>query len=198
MKNKWSLRQLWVPLLVLIMVVACTDDFEQPFNQRIPAQESGLVGLWEVVSVRKDFARVVLDEVGNVRIDDKNRTIWTDTTLTITAQHGYSEFIQFDSSGGVETFMASATLEGLETGEPAALPNMPLMQGQWSVFRTINPGKEMADVSSILLYNPTDMHNAMGSLVWTIQTQSPTELSIQYSFGAASYDTLFTKSFRKR
>lgn len=196
--KKWNFRLGWGFLFALIFLYACTDDFEQPFNQRIPAGETGLIGLWEVVSVRKDFSKIVLDEFGNAMIDDKNRTIWTDTTLTLTAQQGYSEFIQFESSGGVETFMASASLEGIESGEPDALPNMPLLCGQWSVFRTINPEKEMGDVSSILLYNPDDMHNTMGSLVWTIQSQSATELSIQYSFGAASYDTLFTKSFHKR
>lgn len=198
MKNKWSIRRLWVPIVVLIFVVACTDEFEQPYNERIPAEESDLIGLWEIISVQKDFAKTILDEYGNSIVDDKNRTVWKDTTVTITAQNGYSEFIQFQSASGSDTFIASASLEGIEAVAPVSMPNMPLLQGNWSMTRTINPEKEMDDVSSILLYNPNDPHNSMGSMVWTIKSQTPSEFTIQYSFGVSSYDTLFTKSFRKR
>jgi hypothetical protein len=198
MKNKWSIRRLWVPIVALIIVFACTDEFEQPYNERIPADQTGLIGLWEVVSVQKDFARTLLDENGNSIVDDKNRTVWKDTTVTVTPQNGYTEFIQFQSTAGSDTFIASASLEGIEAVAPVSMPNMPLLQGKWSMTRTINPEKEMEDVSSILLYNPNDPHNSMGSMVWTIRSQTPSEFTIQYSFGVASYDTLFTKSFRKR
>lgn len=193
-----NVRLLWTLLLLTGLIHACDDAFEQPFNMRVPAEESGLIGLWEGVSIRKDFARILTDERGNNLIDDRGRPIWKDTTLTLTAQNGYSEYIHFMSSGGIDTFIASGTLEGIESNQPAGLPNMPLLQGRWGVMRTINPEKELEDVSSILLYNPVEPHVPNGSMNWTIKSLAQTELTIQYSYGAASYDTLFTKSFRKR
>lgn len=181
---------------------ACEDEFELPYNQNIEAEESGLPGLWEAVSVQKEFAKTLQDEFGNTINDDKNRPLWKDTTVVITASESeYTEFIQFNANGGINTFTANDadTLDPDGNLLPAnELLNMPLTSGEWTALITIDPSGQNDDVKSVNLYDPQNMHNPLSSIVWTLKKVDDQELVVEYSFGETSYDTLFMKTFRKR
>lgn len=189
-----------IVFLAFITLIACEDEFQQPFNQVIPSDQSNLIGLWEGNSIRKDFAKNVQDEFGNNVVDDKNRTLWQDTTVFISREDGYSEFLYFESTNGIDAFRFSRadSLDSAGVVVPQLIPNMPFMQGQWAVIRTIDPEKDKMDVTSITFYDPAVTHNPLGSMVWTIKSQDQNELVVEYSFGSPSYDTLFVKTFRRR
>jgi hypothetical protein len=187
-----------VAISLLLFLVACEDEPDQPFNVIIPAQESGLIGLWEGVSLEKRFAVTVLDELGQVVNDSKNRPVWRDSTQLRTKETGYTEYVQFLSDNNMNTFSASRN-HTLNDGKllHSTLPNMPLITGHWVALRTINPSGKLADVTSVNLYNPVDRHNPLASMIWTIKSVTADQLVIEYTFGPQTYDTLFVKTFRK-
>ena len=187
--------------LLLFTFIACVEEYEPPFNEVIPAEQSGLLGLWEGESLTKMFAKNILDSLGNVINDDKNRPIWLDTTSVKTRPEGFSEFIEFYISDNTNMF-AAAPIDSIsdETGHLVSqeLPNMPITYGNWVALNTINPSGTIEDIRSVNLFDPQDRHNPLASMVWTIKSVTTDELIIEYSYGSSSYDTLFVKTFHKR
>jgi hypothetical protein len=189
-----------VAISLLLFISACQDEPDQPFSVIIPAQESGLLGLWEGISLEKKFAVTVKDHLGVVINDSKNRPVWKDTIQFRTKENGYAEYIQFLSADNVNTFSSATThtlVEGTDKLLHGNLPNMPVNRGNWVALRTINPSGKMAEVTSVNLYNPLDRHNVLASMIWTIKSVTNDRLVIEYTFGPQTYDTLFVKTFRK-
>ena len=188
---------------LLFAFTACEDEFDLPYNEVIPPEQSGLPGFWEVVSVQKEFAKTLQDSLGNTINDDKNRPLWRDTTVLVTAsENGYNEFIQFYTAEGINSFAAS-NLDSLNTETGNLVPademlNMPVTSGQWTALITIDPSGENEDIQTVSLFDPENTHNPLASVIWTIKKVEDQELVIEYSFGPQSYDTLFIKTFQKR
>jgi len=179
---------------------ACEDDIEQPYNEVIQADQSGLPGLWEGVSLRKEFAKHLFDDQGFVINDDKNRPIWVDTTVVKTSAEGYNEYLEFYVQDNQNWFASSGKDSiSTETGHLVAteIPNMNLTEGNWVAIKTVNPSGALDDITSVNFYTPDEKHNPLATMVWTIKSVNQTELVVEYSFGATTYDTLFVKTFRK-
>lgn len=188
-------KQLFILVSIALLSGSCTEDFEQPFNERVSAGESGLVGIWEGFTLQKEYALALKDSLGNTVVDDRNRTVWYDTLEVI---ENWNEAIHFTSNAGVDSFAISAHVDSLLSGILLEVGNMPLTHGQWAVVRTINPEGEKPDAESVMFYNPSDPHNSTNSILWTIVSQNADEISLSYSFGSSSYDTLYIKTYRKR
>jgi hypothetical protein len=189
-----------VTILVLLMVCfSCQDENLLPYNQVIPAEQSGLVGLWEGVSLTREFAYTKKDALGNVVNDDKNRPIWIDSTTVTTAAQGYSEYIQFVYQSNIQSFAVNRrdTINPEGVLVAGTIPSMPVLSGHWAMLKTIDPSGQLEEITSVNLFNPVEKHNPQSSILWTIKSVTPTELVVEYSFGATTYDTLFVKSFRK-
>ncbi len=189
-------KNIFLFLAALLIIAACDEEYQQPYNTRIEPSESGLEGRWEGVELTKDFAKQLLDSLGNTVTDEKNRTVWYDTSVTLT-QDKWNEYIEFQILQETDTFTISNNLDSLNSGIETQVLNMPLSTGHWAITRTLDPENESNDVSSLTFYDPKDPHNSLSSIMWTIMEQSPDEITFQYSFGSASYDTLFTKTFQK-
>lgn len=192
--------------LLLFTFIACVEEYEPPFNEVIPAEQSGLLGLWEGESLTKMFAKNILDSLGNVINDDKNRPIWLDTTTVKTRNEGFAEFIEFFVRDNTNTFAAATTDSisndslSIEFGHlvPGEVPNMPVNHGNWVALNTIDPSGTIEDIRSVNLFDPQDRHLPQASMVWTIKSVTSDELIIEYSYGSSSYDTLFVKTFHKK
>ncbi len=188
---------------IIFTFTSCEEEFESPYNEIIPPDQSGLPGFWEAVSMEKEFAKTVKDSLGNTINDDKNRPLWKDTTVVINAaESGYNEFVQFYTEGGVNSFAAS-NLDSLnpETGylvPSDQMPNMPVTSGQWTAMMTIDPSGQNENIQTVNLFDPENPHNPLASVIWTIKKVEDQELVVEYSFGETSYDTLFIKTFQKR
>jgi hypothetical protein len=183
-------------LAAFLIIVACEEEYQQPYNIKIEPSESGLEGRWEGVALTRDFAVQLLDSLGNTVTDDKNRTVWNDTSVTVT-QDKWNEYIEFQILPAADTFTISNSLDSLNLGTVTTVLNMPLSTGHWALTKTLDPENESNDVLSLTFYDPEDPHNSLSSILWTITEQSPEEITFQYSFGSSSYDTLFTKTFQK-
>jgi hypothetical protein len=198
-----KIKRLFPFLLFCIFVfvfAACEDETEQPYNEVIPANQSGLPGLWEGVSLRKEFAKNIYDDQGQVINDDKNRPIWVDTTVVKTTAEGYNEYLEFFVQDNDNWFISSGNDSiSTETGHlvPTEIPNMNVSEGYWVALKTINPSGALDDITSVNFYTPEEKHNPLATMVWSIKSVNPTELVVEYSFGATTYDTLFVKTFRK-
>lgn len=188
-------KNIFLFLAALFIIAACEEEYQQPYNIIEPS-ESGLEGRWEGVELTRDFAVQLLDSLGNVVTDEKNRTVWYDTSVTLT-QDKWNEYIEFEILPAADTFTISNSLDSLNAGTITTVLNMPLSTGHWAITRTLDPENESNDVTSLTFYDPEDPHNSLSSIMWTIKEQSPDEITFQYSFGSASYDTLFTKTFQK-
>ncbi len=189
------IKQMIIIISLILLGGSCTDQFEQPFSERIPAGDSGIVGIWEGVTLQKEYALALKDSLGNTVVDDRNRTVWYDTLELI---ENWNEAIYFSSKAGVDSFAISADADSLLNGVLLEVENMPLTHGRWAVMLTVNPEGEKPDVTSVMFYHPSDPHNSTNSILWTIVGQSADEISLSYSFGSSSYDTLYTKTYRKR
>lgn len=187
---------IFIMLVSFFIMTSCSEEFEQPYSQQISASESGLIGIWEGVRMEKNYAVVELDSLGNTVTDDKGKNVWLPNQEIFT-ENEWNEYIQFQSIGSIDTFSISSDLDSLNSGVLMPVINMPLEQGYWAVINTINPEGEKEDATSINFYDPADPHNSLSSILWTVREQSADEITIQYSFGSTTYDTLFIKTFRK-
>jgi hypothetical protein len=194
---KTNLRYTLIKLLLIAaLFYGCAEEYQQPYSELIPASQSGLNGQWAGTTLTKDFAKILLDSLGNAVTDDKGRTVWYDTSVTVGAD-SWKEYLEFLSVERIDTFTINTSIDSLNAGVLMPVINMPVDAGYWSVSKVINPEGEKDDVTTITFYDPADPHNSLSSIIWTIKEQSTNEFTIQYSFGSTTFDTLFTKTFQK-
>lgn len=195
MKTKY--RNVFLPFVIIIVAAACEEQPEMPSSVQIPAQKSGLTGTWQGVEMTNEFAIPLLDEDGEVVLNDKLEDVYTDTMIRYSAGF-WNEVISLRSVAGIDTFDVFEKPEDVGMGDSLLNGyNLDLKRGHWAVIKTIDPEDRTNDITSLMIYDPHLPHNPGNSFSLAIKEVTPSKLVLQYGYGESLNDSLITKTYEK-
>ncbi len=193
-------NRIFILLLISMLATACEEQPEMPSSVQITAQESGLVGTWQGVELTNQFAIPLLDENGEVVLNDKLEEMSTDTLVRYTAGGSgnvWNEVLSLRSVGGVDTFDIFQAAEFIGTDSMMTARNLDLVQGHWAVIKTTNPEGMVDDVTSLMIFDPNLPHNPNNSFSLAVKEVTGGQLVLQYGYGESLNDSLITKTYEK-
>jgi hypothetical protein len=193
-------NKIFILLIISIFATACEEQPEKPSSVQISAQESGLIGTWRGVEMTNEFAIPLLNENGEVVLNDKLEEMSTDTLVKYTAsasENVWNEVLSLRSVAGVDTFDVFKEMEFVGTDSMMAARNLDLVQGHWAVIKTTDPEGMVDDVTSLMIFDPHLPHNPNNSFSLAVKEVTGNQLVLQYGYGESLNDSLITKTYEK-
>lgn len=188
-------------LILLFFSMACEEQPEMPSSVQIPAGESGLLGTWRGVELTNEYAIPLLDENGEVVLNDKLEEMSTDTMVRYTSSGTgkvWNEVLSLRSIAGTDTFDVFENLADVGLGDSLlGAYNLDLLRGHWAVIRTSDPEGMIDDVTSLMIYDPHQPHNPNNSFTLAVKELTNDKLVLQYGYGESLIDSLITKTYEK-
>lgn len=188
-------------LLLIGVFISCDEQPEMPSSIEIPAQESGLIGTWQGVEMVNEFAIPLLDENGEVVLNDKLEEMSTDTVVRYTAnatENVWNEVLSFRSEAEKDTFDVFSEVAHIGMPDTMhAARNLDLLSGHWAVIETSDPQGRVDNVTSVMLFDPELPHNPNNSFALAVKEVTGEKLVLQYGYGESLNDTLVTKTYEK-
>jgi len=192
---------------IVVIVLSCEDPPEMPTNERISASSSGLIGVWQSLELTAEYAIRVLDENGEVALDDKLEEVYKDTLVyyypdgIITEEdtsNFWKEVLYLRTEGAVDTFdfLPSVDMVDVDTALHSGR-SVGILAGHWHVLKTTDPQGVVEDVTSLVLKNPEDIHFVGNTKIMNVLEVAGDRLILQYGQGETVNDTLITKTYQK-
>ena len=192
--------KIFILLIISIFATACEEQPEMPSSVQISAQESGLIGTWRGVEMTNEFAIPLLDENGEVVLNDKLEEMSTDTLVKYTASGSdnvWNEVLSLRSVAGIDTFDVFKATEFVGTDSMMVAKNLDMVQGHWAVIKTTDPEGMVDDVTSLMIFDPHLPHNPNNSFSLAVKEVTGNQLVLQYGYGESLNDSLITKTYEK-